>query len=86
MGVSTAQLCPGMTYKDILTKGDVKDRIGVTGNISVPRYFNPAAFCAPSTVAGTTNGTAFGTTGIGIVLGPGQFNTDFSITKLTRIG
>jgi len=30
--------------------------------------------------------TAWGTTGIGIVRGPGQANTDISVTKMTRIG
>jgi hypothetical protein len=39
-------------------------------------------FCAPPAIG---NGTDFGNTGVGIVLGPGQFNTDFSITKATQI-
>jgi hypothetical protein len=81
-GMNRAQLCPGMTHDDILTKGSVKDRIGVTGNTTIPRFFNSAAFCAPPALG---NGTDFGNNGIGTVLGPGQFNTDFSITKTTSI-
>jgi hypothetical protein len=82
-GLSRAQLCPGMTYADIATKGSVKDRLGRTGDATVPRFFNISAFCAPPTIDG---GTDFGNTGVGIVRGPGQANFDFSITKLTPLG
>jgi hypothetical protein len=82
-GVSRAQLCPGVTYDQIATKGNVKDRLGRIGDPSVLRFFNPAAFCAPPTIG---NGTDFGNTGVGIVRGPGQANFDFSITKDTAIG
>jgi hypothetical protein len=80
-GASRAQLCPGKTYADILTKGSVKDRIGRVGT-SDTRFFDPTAFCAPPAIG---NGTDFGSTGIGIVNGPGQANTDFSISKTTQI-
>jgi len=84
-GASRANLCPGATYDQILTTGSVKDRIGSATNASAPRYFDRSGtvFCAPPAIG---DGTGFGNTGIGIVLGPGQFNTDFSITKTTRIG
>ena len=82
-GASRAQLCPGVTHDQILTSGDVKDRLGSVSNSSAPRFLNAAAFCAPSAIG---NGTDFGNSGVGIVLGPGQFNTDFSITKTTPIG
>jgi len=81
-GLSRAQLCPGMTYKDIATKGSVKERLGRTGDPTTTRFFNIAAFCAPPTI---DLGTGFGDTGVGIVRGPGQANFDFSITKLTTI-
>jgi len=81
-GVNRAQLCPGVTAKDILTKGSVKERLGKTGDQTVTRYFNPAVFCAPPAVG---DGTGFGNSGVGIVRGPGQANFDFSITKDTQI-
>jgi len=82
-GASRAQLCPGKTYADIATTGSVKDRLGRAGDLSVKRFFDPTAFCAPAAIG---NGTGFGDTGIGLLRGPGQANTDFSLTKTTQIG
>ncbi len=82
-GASRAQLCPGVTYDQIATTGSVKERLGRTGDPNVKRFFNLSAFCAPPSIG---NGTDFGNTGVGIVRGPGQVNTDFSITKNTAIG
>ncbi len=82
-GANRAQLCPGKTYADIETTGSVKDRLGRAGDLSVKRFFDASAFCAPPTIG---NGTDFGNAGIGIVRGPGQANTDFSISKTTPIG
>ena len=82
-GASRAQLCPGKTYADIATNGSVKDRIGRAGDLSVKRFFDVSAFCAPPTIG---NGMDFGNTGVGILRGPGQANTDFSITKTTQVG
>jgi Carboxypeptidase regulatory-like domain/TonB dependent receptor-like, beta-barrel/TonB-dependent Receptor Plug Domain len=82
-GASRAQLCPGKTYADIATTGSVKERLGRAGDLTVKRFFNASAFCAPNALG---NGTDFGDAGIGIVRGPGQTNTDFSITKTTPIG
>ena len=42
--------------------------------------------CAPRMIAIDGLATSWGTTGIGIVRGPGQANTDISVTKMTRIG
>jgi hypothetical protein len=81
-GASRAQLCPGFTYDQILTSGSVKDRLGRPGDPSAKRYFNLSAFCTPPTIG---NGTDFGDSGVGIVMGPGQANTDLSLTKLFRI-
>jgi Carboxypeptidase regulatory-like domain/TonB-dependent Receptor Plug Domain len=82
-GASRAQLCPGKTYADIATSGSVKDRLGKAGDLSVKRFFAPTAFCAPPTIG---NGMDWGNNGIGIIRGPGQANTDFSITKTTQVG
>jgi len=82
-GASRAQLCPGKTYADIATTGNVKDRLGSASNPTVKRFFDSSAFCAPPTIG---NGFDWGSTGIGVLRGPGQANTDFSITKTTPIG
>jgi Carboxypeptidase regulatory-like domain/TonB-dependent Receptor Plug Domain len=82
-GASRAQLCPGKTYADIATTGSVKDRLGSASNSTVKRFFDSSAFCAPPTIG---NGFDWGSTGIGVLRGPGQANTDFSITKTTPIG
>jgi hypothetical protein len=86
-GVGRAQMCPGMTYADISTSGNVKDRLGRVGvpNGTVTRFFNPAAFCAPPAI-GSDGSTDFGNSGVGIVRGPHQLNFDFSVSKMTRIG
>jgi hypothetical protein len=90
-GVSRAQLCPGVTYDQIATSGSVKERLGRAGDASVKRFFDISKFSNPSN-PGTCpfptigNGTDFGTSGIGVVRGPGQTTFDFSITKMTRIG
>jgi hypothetical protein len=82
-GASRAQLCPGKTYDQIETSGSVKDRLGTVGDPRVKRFFDASVFCAPPTIG---NGTDFGNTGIGIVRGPGQANTDFSISKTMPVG
>ena len=81
-GLSRAQLCPGFTYDQIETSGNVKDRLGNSGTT---RFFNPAAFCAPP-VMGNDGSLGFGNTGVGIVRGPHQLNFDFQAGKIMRIG
>ena len=80
-GASRSQMCPGMTYADVLTSGSIESRLN--------GYFNSAAFCA-TPVVGAINGiggaTGWGNSGRGIVLGPGQFNWDFSLSKRTVVG
>ena len=80
-GIARAQMCPGKTYADIATPGDIKQRLG--GSSGGPGYLNPAAFC-PAPVIG--DGTGFGNSGMGIIQGPGQFNWDFSVLKNTKLG
>jgi hypothetical protein len=84
-GLSRAQLCPGFTYDQIATSGNVKDRLGSAGNPNAPRFFNPAAVCAPPAV-GNDGSTGFGNSGIGIVRGPHQLNFDFQAGKIFKIG
>jgi len=78
-----AQMCSGAAYASILTSGSIKQRLG--GNSGGPGYINAGAFCAPPTGGIYGNGTGFGNSGVGIVLGPGQNNWDISLIKETRI-
>jgi hypothetical protein len=83
-GSSRSQLCPGMTYSSIQSSGGVESRLG--GNSGGPGWTVPGAFCAPPLAPYTTDGsTLFGDSGIGIILGPGQVNFDFSLQKITYI-
>ncbi len=58
---------------------------------SAAEWFNTAAFCSPSTSAGTTNtcvnpnGTSFGDAGRNIIEGPGQFVMDMSLSKTITV-
>jgi hypothetical protein len=72
---STAELCPGMTAKNMLAhvSHEQQARTGL---------FNAAAFCNEPTIG---NGTDFGNSPIGGVLGPGQFNWDASLQKNFKI-
>ncbi len=79
-GFARAQMCPGMTYGNIPTPGGVEARLG--GNSGGPGYFNASAFCAAPAIG---DGTGYGDSGSGILLGPGQFNWDMSALKTTKI-
>ncbi len=79
-GFARAQMCPGMTYGSIPTPGGVEQRLG--GNSGGPGYFNASAFCGAPVIG---DGTGYGDSGSGIILGPGQFNWDISALKTTRI-
>jgi hypothetical protein len=84
---STADFAAGMTAASVATSGSVKDRIGATAG---SLYFNKAAFVSIPKTTGAINGvggdTGWGTSGMGIVLGPGQFNFDSTIQKTTQVG
>jgi hypothetical protein len=77
-----------MSYSDVATSGDAEQRItsGLSGGNG---WINSAAFCAPPNNVGAINGagggTGFGTAGAGYILGPGQFNFDMSLAKVTKI-
>jgi Carboxypeptidase regulatory-like domain/TonB-dependent Receptor Plug Domain len=84
-GVSTAEYCPGFNSGNILAKGSIISKVG-TSPTNGTGYFNLAGFCtAPSVPYGDSTATAFGNSGVGAVLGPGQFNWDISILKNTQI-
>jgi hypothetical protein len=82
-GFSRAQMCSGSTYADISTPGGLTSRLG--GASGGPGYLNAKAFCT-SQLPAIGDGTGFGNSGIGVLLGPGQFNWDVSLAKTTRVG
>jgi len=86
---STAQIAPGYTYANLETSGSLGSRLG--GASGGTGYFNGADLTTIPVVGATpgvagTGATGWGNTGVGIVLGPGQFNFDASIVKSTRVG
>jgi hypothetical protein len=83
--VSRAQYCPGMGAGNAGTAGSDVQRLGTNGSVG---WFNKAAFCAPpvSPFASDGKATGFGDSSLGILLGPGQFNWDMSLVKITRVG
>ena len=72
---SRAQLCPGATNKSIETSGSAGSRL--------TNYFNASAFCAPPTIG---NGTGYGNSSDGVVRGPMQDNSDFTVSRLFPLG
>ena len=82
-----AQICPGVTYGQILASGGIESRLG---GASGGNFFTPGSFANSATGAcafpAIGNGTGYGNSGVGIVLGPPQANFDFSIAKSTRVG
>ena len=74
---STATLCPGASYASLVTPGGTGARLD--------RWIETSALCAPVAV-GSDGSTGYGNAGQSIMTGPGQFNTDFSLGKTTRVG
>ena len=53
---------------------------------SVPRQSNRTCLSTARSFPAYCRVSRFGNTGVGIILGPGQFNWDFSVLKNTRLG
>jgi hypothetical protein len=83
---STVQFAAGMSAANVATAGGVESRLTQLGGLG---YFNKAAFTTIPTV-GAINGvggaTGWGNSGVGITLGPRQFNFDATIQKTTKVG
>ena len=76
-GPATVTLCPGATYKDLVTSGTTASRLN--------NWINKSAICKAPAI-GSDGSTGYGSTGQSIMDGPGQFNTDFSFGKTTAVG
>jgi len=84
--VSRAQFCAGMGPANIATSGGVEARLGgsVLGG---PGYFhNTGVFCATPILGDDGVATGYGNSGWGITNGPGQFNWDIALAKVTKVG
>jgi hypothetical protein len=76
--VSRAEFCPGMGPANAGTAGGVEARLS--------DYFNKAAFCTTPVIGGDSAATGYGNSPVGAILGPGQFNWDVSLAKVTKVG
>ena len=68
-----AQLSGTCLKSQLVKGGSVESKLG--------GYFNAACFTSPPIIGADGIGTAFGDSGTGIVVGPGQANLDLSLTK-----
>jgi hypothetical protein len=76
-GAATITLCPGATAAGLVTSGRVESRLN--------SWINTSGIC-PAPVIGSDGATGYGNTAQSIMSGPGQFNTDLSIGKVTTVG
>jgi hypothetical protein len=85
---ATAQYCSGMGAGNVASGGSDKQRLG--GAFGGTGWFNTSAVnCAdpPVVLNGVAQpGTGWGDVPPSILLGPGQFNTDLSLIKTTKVG
>jgi Carboxypeptidase regulatory-like domain/TonB-dependent Receptor Plug Domain len=83
---STAEFVAGMGSANVATPGGVEARLG--GATGGPGYLNKAAFVStgPPVIGSDGKATGYGNTGLGILLGPGQFNFDATLQKTTKVG
>ena len=84
-GASRAQLCPGFTVGGIENPGSVKSRLNSFFDLDSVADTSAGA-CAMPVLDGVPGATLYGDTRRAILLGPGQFNWDFSIVKKTIVG
>jgi hypothetical protein len=93
-GTSTAEFAPGMSNANVASSGSTTQRVmaGLLATSATPGgWINPAAYITTgafpvSPFASDGKATGYGNSGLGIVLGPGQFNWDISINKSTKVG
>ncbi len=86
-----APLAPGCTHQDLVTSGSTSSRLG--GASGGSGYFNRVCVNGLLAVGGAPvwpliepgGGRNFGNSGVGIVIGPGQNNSDIAIIKRTPL-
>ena len=78
-GPSTITLCPGASDASLVTSGRDQTRLSNWINAG------PTVIC-PASAVGPDGSTGYGNAGLNIITGPGQFNTDFSLGKVTTVG
>jgi len=81
VNTSTAEYASGMTAANVSNPGGDEARLG--GTNGGPGWFNKAAFGTTPVIG---NGTGWGNSGVGTILGPGQFNFDATLQKTTKVG
>jgi hypothetical protein len=72
-----AQLSGTCSQNQLVNGGSVESKLG--------NYFNVACFTTPPIIGADGIGTAFGDSGTGIVVGPGQANVDLSLSKTIEV-
>jgi hypothetical protein len=70
-------LCPGASAASLVTAGSVSSRLD--------HWIDTTAICDPA-VIGSDGATGYGNAPQGLMDGPGQVNTDFSLGKRARVG
>lgn len=81
-----AQLAPGCTHADLTTKGPVQSRLNGYLNRTCINGLTATGGAPLWPVIGDDGvGTGFGNSGVGIVTGPGQNNTDLAGIKRTPV-
>ena len=90
-----AQMCPGYSYGQLVNPGGIESNLNGYFNLNavadtlVTGASAAAKAACPYPVIGVVNGqggaTGFGNTGRNILIGPGQFNWDVSISKNFKI-
>ncbi len=79
-GYASAYFCPGITQSNLYSTGGVESRLG--GPSGGSGWFASNAFCVAPSVG---DGTGWGNSGPGMAKGPGQFNFDATLQKITKI-
>jgi hypothetical protein len=72
-----AQLSGTCSKSQLVKGGSVESKLG--------GYFNAACFTSPPIIGADSIGTAFGSSGTGIVDGPGQANLDLAFSKTVTV-
>jgi hypothetical protein len=88
--VSRAEFSPGYGNSTAGASGSLYSKVlNGLSSASTGGYFNKAAFSVggePVVGIGTPAPLGYGNTGVGFILGPGQFNWDMSLVKITTVG